>query len=150
MIAKHSSSTVQYLDCVGESEALPHWMSANLSLYTCTSAKPMPCSLEALVRTTVFTLGSNGCSVVGDVRAFLVFSKSRLCSGSHTHGVSFCSSCRRWLVRHAVSGANAPNWATKPWKERDDVSCELDAISHLEFLPRNCYVVVHTLSLIHI
>ena len=33
----------------------------------------MPCRHDASVRTTVFTLGSNGCSIVGEVRAFLVF-----------------------------------------------------------------------------
>ena len=38
--------------------------------------------------------------------------------------VSFCSSCRRWLVRHAVSGANAPNWATKPRKERSSFTLD--------------------------
>ena len=62
-----------YLDCVGDRDALPHWISASLSLYVCTSAKPIPWSRDASVRTTVFTRGSKGCSVVGDARAFLCF-----------------------------------------------------------------------------
>ena len=78
----------------------------------------MPWRCDASVRTTVFTLGLKGCRVVGDVRACFVFSKSRLCSGSQAHGVSFCSSCLRWLVRQAVSGAKVPNCAMRPRNER--------------------------------
>ena len=64
-----------------------------------------------------------GRMTVGEVKeAFLVFSKSNLCSGSHTHGVSFCRSCLKWLVRHAVSGANAPNSATRPRNERSSLT----------------------------
>ena len=93
-------------------------MRANLSLYLWTRAKPMPCRRDASVRRTVFTRGSNGCSVVGHVSASFVCLKSVVCSGSHTHGVSFRRSCLRWLVRQALSGENAPNCATRPRKER--------------------------------
>ena len=120
-MARHSSSTVLYRDWVGDSDALPHWIRASLSLYLCTSAKPMPCSRDASVRTTVLTRGSNGCRVVGEVKAAFVCLKSDVCSGSHTQGVSFRSSCLRWLVRQALSGENAPNWATRPRNERSSL-----------------------------
>ena len=121
-MARHSSSTVLYHDCVGDSDALPHWINANLSLYVCTRAKPMPCRHDASVRTTVLRFGSKGWCIVGDVRAFFVFSKSKLCSGSQTQGVSFCRSWPRWLVRQAVLGANAPNRAMSPRKEHNSLT----------------------------
>ena len=69
-IARQSSSTVLYLDCVGDNEALPHCIRANLSLYTGTSAKSILCSRNASVKTTVVMFGSKGCSIVRDVKAF--------------------------------------------------------------------------------
>ena len=46
---RYSSSTVQNLHCVSDSEANPHCMSPSLSLETSTRAKSMLCSLDASI-----------------------------------------------------------------------------------------------------
>ena len=78
------------LYCVSESNAEPHCMRASLSLYTWTSANPMPWSPDASVSTTIFTWVRMAANV-GEVSAVFVFLKSSFCFGSQTHGVSFCS-----------------------------------------------------------
>ena len=87
-MARHSSSMVAYFDSVGDNEREPHWMILGwLDAEYCNIMNPMPCSLEASVRTTVCRLGLKGLSNMGPVSNVLMCLKVASCSGSQVKDV---------------------------------------------------------------
>ena len=110
----HSSSIAAYHCCVGVTELEPHWISASPCSCSCTSAKPMPCKLDALVRSIAKFSGLNGFTVFSSVRISFIMSKFFWCSSIYVHATPLHNKGLMPLVWCAKLGMKDPSWLARP------------------------------------